>query len=462
MAQGFVDANPTKAFFTNMLTRDIELQDAILDLLDNCVDGIVRHTTKAKLATAKPYQEFSADIKFDGTSFSISDDCGGIDKTTALKYAFRFGRDDIDRDGDKPTVGVYGIGMKRAIFKMGRSASITSQYQTAKSLVVTVPSNWIGTKKWEFPYAEAGKKLQKTGTAIRVSDLHPKIADIFSGRTAFENGLIVAISRYYGQIIAKGFTVTVNGKQVKAGEFKLLFDRSENARSGSSKITPFVVQGRLKDVSFELVCGFYAPIKPDADDDDELKRSAENSGWTVACNDRIVVYNDKEELTGWGMRKAKTPRFHQQFVGFAGIVNFRSDNVAALPMQTTKRGVDANAPIYMTVREFMMEGIRIFTKFTTDWKGDKRVKEVFKHAEPVSIATILKTSTVRQVPQQANVKRSPISLPPKLTSNPARRISFVKPEKQVALVADFFDEPDATPSAVGEFCFEFVLEEAKK
>lgn len=36
-----VDAAPVKSFFVEMLTRDIALDDAILDLLDNCVDGIV-------------------------------------------------------------------------------------------------------------------------------------------------------------------------------------------------------------------------------------------------------------------------------------------------------------------------------------------------------------------------------------------------------------------------------------
>jgi hypothetical protein len=29
-----IDASPTKTFFVDMLTRDIELEDAILDLLD--------------------------------------------------------------------------------------------------------------------------------------------------------------------------------------------------------------------------------------------------------------------------------------------------------------------------------------------------------------------------------------------------------------------------------------------
>lgn len=30
---------PTKAFFVNMITRDITLEDSILDLIDNSIDG---------------------------------------------------------------------------------------------------------------------------------------------------------------------------------------------------------------------------------------------------------------------------------------------------------------------------------------------------------------------------------------------------------------------------------------
>ncbi len=44
-----IDAKPVKSFFVEMLTRDIALDDAILDLLDNCVDGIQRSETKRNL-----------------------------------------------------------------------------------------------------------------------------------------------------------------------------------------------------------------------------------------------------------------------------------------------------------------------------------------------------------------------------------------------------------------------------
>lgn len=47
------NGSPTKEFFVEMLTRDIELNDAILDLLDNCLDGVVRSCAdKDKLQTS--------------------------------------------------------------------------------------------------------------------------------------------------------------------------------------------------------------------------------------------------------------------------------------------------------------------------------------------------------------------------------------------------------------------------
>ena len=56
-----VDARPVKSFFVQMLTRDIALADAILDLLDNCVDGILRQ--KKDRSSEKPYEGFRACLK---------------------------------------------------------------------------------------------------------------------------------------------------------------------------------------------------------------------------------------------------------------------------------------------------------------------------------------------------------------------------------------------------------------
>ena len=64
-----VDLNlaPTKAFFVEMLTRDIELEDAILDLLDNCVDGALR-SVGTTTDSDRPYAGYYAELKFSGSA----------------------------------------------------------------------------------------------------------------------------------------------------------------------------------------------------------------------------------------------------------------------------------------------------------------------------------------------------------------------------------------------------------
>src|SRR4030065_334637 len=93
-----VDASPVKSFFVSMLTRDIKLEEAILDLLDNCVDGILR--TKKRSGGKKPYAGFKAEVVFKKDSFMISDNCGGI-PWSLHDYAFRLGRAK-NRPADEP------------------------------------------------------------------------------------------------------------------------------------------------------------------------------------------------------------------------------------------------------------------------------------------------------------------------------------------------------------------------
>src|SRR5580692_4252845 len=113
------DASPTRWFFVDMLTRDISLQDCILDLIDNCLDGARRSMDggTAKTLPANAYEDYSCSVTLSRARFEIKDNCGGIPIDIAEKYAFRFGRDP-KAPKDKYGVGIYGIGMKRAIFKI--------------------------------------------------------------------------------------------------------------------------------------------------------------------------------------------------------------------------------------------------------------------------------------------------------------------------------------------------------
>src|SRR5262245_30807145 len=118
-------AVPTKRFFVSMLTRDISLADAILDLIDNCLDGALRLVGSDSV----DYKRHLVRITLAADRFAIEDNCGGIPREVAKNYAFKMGREPgDDRDLDSETIGMYGVGMKRAIFKMGREAVVRTRH----------------------------------------------------------------------------------------------------------------------------------------------------------------------------------------------------------------------------------------------------------------------------------------------------------------------------------------------
>ena len=109
-------ANPTKAFFVSMITRDITLEDSILDLIDNSVDGAWRSegSRPMGLADDTDLSAYSISIAASTDQFSITDNCGGMTLDDAKAHAFSFGRQ-ASEEYNEYSIGVYGIGMKRAL-----------------------------------------------------------------------------------------------------------------------------------------------------------------------------------------------------------------------------------------------------------------------------------------------------------------------------------------------------------
>lgn len=119
-----VDSSPTKEFFIRMITKDVTIDSAILDLIDNSIDAF----KKNNLENANIHINFNIEHNY----FEIIDDCGGMDKVTAENYAFKFGN---EKEREKYSVGMYGIGMKRSIFKIGQNFEVSSKTKTDSFVV---------------------------------------------------------------------------------------------------------------------------------------------------------------------------------------------------------------------------------------------------------------------------------------------------------------------------------------
>ena len=459
-------ATPAKQFFVSMLTRDINLVDAILDLLDNCLDGALRIADGGSV----DYAQHFVKIELAADHFSIEDNCGGIPREVARNYAFKMGREpDDDRDCDAETIGMYGVGMKRAIFKMGREALVRTRCGD-DTFEVPLTSSWLDAKGWDpLPITEPSEfseKLAEPGTVIRVHELYDGVSRHFANES-FENDVRTAISEHFTMQLQRGLQVCLNGKPVKPVLVEVLISDRDDGPA------PFVFQKTIDDVEVSIMVGLNtARSLSNVDEEEEagFERDCASgaAGWTVLCNGRAVIVGDKSRLTGWG---DGIPLYGPQFAVFTGIIEFRSKRADRLPVTTTKRALDTSSNVWLESLVKMKEGMRIWISYINQWKNHPRADQAdyWEDAKPLSLSKVIAAVASRSAikrsgsqiefnPQKAKVMPQPPGRTPS-----SRKIVFSRPDEQIRRVSKMlFDISDEKPGIVGEACFELILARAIK
>lgn len=435
-----IQGNPTKTFFIEMITRDISIKDAILDLIDNSIDG-------ANRINPSDYSGLFIDITINKDEFIIKDNCGGFSLETAQKYAFRFGRPD-DAPKTENSVGRFGVGMKRALFKMGHNFEIETKTENDHFQISVDVNKWKQQKKnivlsgdvtiveedWSFTYSNISAKtnnLTENGTYIRVVNFHKEVLSFFND-DAFFNELQNEIERLLNLSLEKGIRITLNKKSLDKKGIVLFNDQS----------SPYLYEGTIENVKVKIAAGLSNVGDPTS------------SGWYIYCNDRLVLEHDQEETTGWN--SMGIPKFHVDFVMFKGVVFFDSAETKNLPLTTTKNGVDATSEVYKKALFYMREAmnyvlpfLRKVTKLGND-ANDYR-KLLGEQEDKISVKD-LKTLTI----SNARVFQAPkLELESIAVKKDSVRIAFNAPTKLVEIAKGHSDTKSA--KELGEYVFDYYI-----
>lgn len=406
-------ARPRKSFFVRTITRDIALEDCIFDLIDNSIDGAMSELGSPPLTLESDVDlsTYHVNIHLSDEIFSIHDNCGGLSLDDAANYAFSFGRTD-DAPQEDFSIGVYGIGMKRAAFKIGNIIRITSTFREKSGDISSfcVPINvkeWLShdNEVWDFDIDEADD-LDEPGVLIEIGELNDGALEAF-GNPAFVRELKRAISRDYTFHLARGFRIYVNGEEVSGWNIELA--EGDNFKPIRIDYNEGVGE---KDVRIEIIAGMAAPPPDDVHPSEDSSRSHQRYGWYVVCNGRVVVAGDKTSLTGWG--SDGWPQWHYQYAGFIGIIFFTSSEAGLLPLTTTKRNVDVSTDIYRRALKRTREITKSWINYTNLRKQDidgarkreSETKSVGLNKIGASDEVILPKLESKKIEKRANVNYS--------------------------------------------------------
>lgn len=432
------DASPEKRLFISLLTRDISLVAAFLDLIDNSINAALAPFAD-KLATAEGYlsalddPEISAstsiDIEFSAESVKIADNAAGIDSKTAESYVFKFGRAAQDSRASHDRLSVYGIGLKRAIFKMGDQISIVSDHeQGGFALDLDVPE-WAASKQdvWNFPITgRPNADADATGTVIEITQLHEDVATRLNDGL-FEGQLIDRIGKTYAYFMGKFVTISVNGEPVAPESVKV----SKNQTTETVTID-------------NATCLIVAGLGPS--DSNGRFRDA-TSGWFVLCNGRTVISADKSSLTGWGGHGL--PIFQPKHRPFLGMAIFVSDNPESLPWTTTKASINEDSIAWQRAKREMVNAAKAIVNFL-DSRYTESGTEV--HSDELNEA---RRGSVNPLASSSATPRK--FEPPALKTDPTMQIQYNAKVADVKRIGKHLRRPGMSGSEVGRHTLDFFL-----
>lgn len=169
------DTSPTKEVVVNSLTKDATTEACLFDLVDNAIDGArenLERTSVVEKETGLPvsYKGFRIGIQLDASSVVVSDNAGGISASDIQTRVLRFGA----RSKKPHGIGFYGVGLNRALFKLGQSILIETDDGTNASEIRLDVRKYLAAKSWknDFTVRPAGKSrgtkiTRRTGKRLR-------------------------------------------------------------------------------------------------------------------------------------------------------------------------------------------------------------------------------------------------------------------------------------------------------
>lgn len=433
----FADASPEKRLFISLITRDIPLVAAFLDLIDNSINSAVEPFSKRLLSANDYLQVFqdenitpkvSITLEINSDRVRIKDTATGISAQVAKDHVFKFGRG-LDERHDADRLSVYGIGLKRAIFKLGNKITISSDHVDGGFDLILDVRKWAQdtAQPWQFEITpRPSVKAPETGTTILVEELHPDCQRRLSDGV-FVSQLKDAISKTYSFYLAKFVNITVENEKIEG----------TNIEIGNNHTADSFTQGT---VSCAITAGIGTPQGGMFKD--------KSSGWFVFCNGRTVISADKSSMTGWG-ELGLLPIFQPKHRPFLGTVFFVSQEAELLPWTTTKSGINEDSGIWQEAKRHMTTVGRTVISFL-----DGRYTEAGTEVQPSELKTAAGDS---MSVMSASVVQNRTFSPPKEAPPETVRIQYDAKLTDVKRIKKYLGRSSMSAADVGKHTYNHFL-----
>jgi len=325
--KGTLKATPTKRTFQSIMA-DYNLNSAICELIDNALDLWVDNGKK------KPVN-VTIDLDNKQQTIVVKDNVGGI-KEKELVHIVGLGR--TGNDPGAESIGIFGVGTKRAVVYLAQDISITSRYSKKGTFRVEFGDEWLKDESWDLKYYEV-YPITTGSTVIELKKLRVGI-DVDAVERLKEH-----LSSTYGRFLTnKQVIVKVNDELIKP----ISFDNWAYPPGFEPQMFIGVIKTKNEgDVGISITAGLA----------DESSPAAGEYGVYVYCNSRLIARGLKSFDVGFGKGQAGLPHAS---ISIVKVIVTLQGPARLMPWNSSKSGVNPNHPIFQQFRDLLVKNVKDF------------------------------------------------------------------------------------------------------
>lgn len=324
-----IDATPSKRIYLSII-NDYSLETAICELIDNAIDVWT-------ITTGGPDLRIYIDIDIDQQKISIKDNAGGV-KESELKKLISPGESTIT--GSDTTIGIFGVGSKRAVVALAQLVRITTRYHKEKTCRVEYDDDWLKDPDWYLSYRQVPEIAPST-TEIMLSNLRFKIEEEKLGE------LREYLSATYAYFFSDGkISILLNDEPIVAKFFdNWAYPPNLEPVHFPKRLSP---KHGEKKIKFEMTSGLTIE-----------KGKTEDYGVFFYCNRRLITRALRAPEVGFISGLAGRPDNRMSLARV--IVKFEGPS-GNMPWTSNKAGINYNHFIFQAIKNDVIQAVKVYAK----------------------------------------------------------------------------------------------------
>ncbi len=344
---GNIDATPPKDIYRSIIA-DYDFKLGICELIDNAIDIWSRKARSFRL---------TIDLSFDVSQqkIVIRDNAGGISENEIVLFLSP-GR--TGNSGTEETIGIFGVGSKRAIVALAQNIKITTRQGTGTTLFVEFDDHWLTEESWNFEMYEIDEG-EKNSTKIELLGLRQQLTtDLISN---LKTHLEYTYAEFTNNPLVK---IKVNNYNISPVFFN--HDWAYPPHYCPKKISlPLLIEG--KTVAIEIEAGLIG----------ENASSGSEYGVYFYCNNRLIAKSVRSYEVGYTRGKAGNDH---PALSLARIIVKLNGDAQFMPWNSSKSGINYKHTVYEAIRDELINIVTYFTSLSRRFQGHWP-EAVFKYAE---------------------------------------------------------------------------------